>query len=87
MTQQEVSDVLRDPAPEAFFTSFGDSALQTALFFWVEDYSKLVPVTDKINTLILTRLGEHGIAIPFHTRSDLRVGQVATRQAHAAHDR
>jgi len=68
-TALEVDDVLRDPAPESFFTSFGDSALQTALFFWVEDYSKLVPVTDKINTLILTRLGEQGIAIPFPTRS------------------
>src|SRR6185369_5635519 len=29
----EIGEVLREPAPESFFTSFGDSALQMALIF------------------------------------------------------
>lgn len=68
-TALEIADVLPDPPPEAFFTSFGDSALQLALFFWVEEYTCLFPVTDKINSLITTRLNEHGISIPYPTRA------------------
>jgi small-conductance mechanosensitive channel len=65
------ADVLADPAPEAFFVSFGDSALQMALFFWVDDYTKVFSVTDRINTLISSRFREHGILIPFPTRTVL----------------
>jgi small-conductance mechanosensitive channel len=74
-TALEVADVLRDPAPEAFFTSFGDSALQMALFFWVDDYAKLFPTVDRVNTLILSKFSEHGIAIPFPTRT-VNISQV-----------
>jgi len=63
----EVPDVLRDPPPEAFFTSFGESALAMALFFWVDDYTKVFATTDRINTLINNRLGEQGIVIPYPT--------------------
>lgn len=68
-TTLEIEEVLREPAPEAFFTSFGDSSLQMALFFWVDDYSRLLPITDRINSLILTRLSENGITIPYPTHS------------------
>jgi small-conductance mechanosensitive channel len=65
----DVAEVMREPAPEAFFVSFGDSALSMALFFWVEDYTRLFPVTDKINTLIIRRFREAGIQIPFPTQT------------------
>ena len=68
-TAGEVEDVLTDPPPEAYFVSFGDSALIMALFFWVEEYGTLFGVTDKINSLILKRFGEHSIDIPFPTRT------------------
>lgn len=68
-TALEFSDVLRDPAPEAYFTAFGDNALQMVLFFWVEDYTKVFPVTDRINTLLVRRFNDNGIAIPFPTRT------------------
>ena len=68
-TAGEVTNVLADPIPEAFFVSFGDSALNMSLFFWVEEYSTLFAVTDKINSLILKRFGEHSIEIPFPTRT------------------
>ncbi len=66
-TAFEVGDVLRDPPPEAYFASFGDSALQMALFFWVDEYTKVFPTTDKINSLLIKRLGEAGVVIPFPT--------------------
>jgi small-conductance mechanosensitive channel len=68
-TALEVDDVLRDPPPEVYFASFGDSALNMSLFFWVEDYLKLFATTDKINMLILSRFTENGIEIPFPIRT------------------
>lgn len=68
-TALEIPEVLRDPPPEAYFTAFGDSAQQMALFFWVEEYTGLFPVTDKINSLLIRRLAENGIAIPYPTTS------------------
>lgn len=68
-TAGEVEDVLADPPPEAYFAGFGDSALNMALFFWVEEYGTLFAVTDKINSLILKRFGENSIEIPFPTRT------------------
>jgi small-conductance mechanosensitive channel len=65
----EVEEVLSDPPPEAFLVSFGDSALNMALFFWVEEYGTLFAITDKINTLIIKRFSEFSIEIPFPTRT------------------
>jgi len=66
-TAAEIPEVLSDPPPEAFFTAFGDSALQMALFFWVEEYTKVFPTTDSINSLLIGRLAENGISIPYPT--------------------
>ena len=66
-----VPDVLRDPPPEAFFTSFGDSALTMALFFWVNDYTQVFATTDRINSIIISSVAVHGIVIPYPTRSIL----------------
>lgn len=68
-TANEVEEVLLDPAPEAYFTTFGESSLNMALFFWVEDYGRLFAATDKINTLIIRRFNEQAIEIPFPTRT------------------
>lgn len=68
-TAGDVEDVLADPAPEAYFVSFGDSALNMALFFWVEEYGTLFNVTDKINSLIIRKFSENAIEIPFPTRT------------------
>jgi len=68
-TALEVEGVLHDPAPEAYFASFGDSALAMSLFFWVEEYGQLFAVTDRINSLLLRRFNESGIEIPFPTRT------------------
>jgi small-conductance mechanosensitive channel len=71
----EIADVLADPRPEAYFVSFGDSALNMALFFWVEEYGNLFGTTDKINSLILKRFAENAVEIPFPTRTvNLRKG-------------
>lgn len=68
-TAGEVEDVLADPPAEAYFVSFGDFSLNMSLFFWVEEYSTLFGITDKINSLIIKRFSEHSIEIPFPTRT------------------
>jgi small-conductance mechanosensitive channel len=65
----ECGETLSDPQPEAFFVSYGDHALNLSLFFWVADYAHQLMATDKINTLIKQRFHEHGIVIPFPTRT------------------
>ncbi len=67
----DIPEVLKEPAPEAFLVSFGDSALNMSLFFWVEDHTRMFPVTDSINSLIIKRFRESGIDIPYPTRTVL----------------
>lgn len=65
------TDVLSEPAPEAYFTAFGDSGLNMSLFFWVDDYTKTFAVTDMINEQIINRFRVEGITIPYPTRTVL----------------
>ncbi len=74
-TALESDGVLKDPEPESYFVSFGDSALNMTLFFWVEEYSALFSVTDRVNTRIISCFRERGIEIPFPVRT-VRVEQV-----------
>ncbi len=63
--------VLRDPAPEALFLSFGDSALQMTLQFWVDNYANLFRATDQVNFRIMNAFDENDIQIPFPIRKVL----------------
>lgn len=79
-TALDIEAVLRDPPPESYFVSFGESALNMSLFFWVEEYGQLLAVTDKINSMILRRFSESGIEIPFPIRTvQLLPNQAITR--------
>ncbi|MGD0845065.1 MAG: mechanosensitive ion channel family protein, partial [Geobacteraceae bacterium] len=64
----EIPEILAEPQPEAYFVSFGESALNLALFFWAADYTRVYALTDRLNTLILSRFKENNIDIPYPTR-------------------
>jgi MscS family membrane protein len=68
-TAATVPGVLVDPAPEAYFTNFGDSTLNLALFFWTSHYESVFSVTDRINCAILASFQQNGINIPYPTRT------------------
>jgi small-conductance mechanosensitive channel len=70
-TAMEDPDILHDPPPEAFFLSIGESALNMALFFWVNDYTKIFQVTDRLNTRIVKLFAANDIRIPYPTRTVL----------------
>jgi small-conductance mechanosensitive channel len=66
-----VTGVEKDPLPEVFFASFGDSSLNMSLFFWVVDYNQIIQATDAINSLIVSRFPESGIHIPYPIKTVL----------------
>jgi len=68
-TALECDGVLADPLPEAFFVSFGDSALNMALFFWVEEYATLFAATDRVNSSIISNFRKRTIEIPYPIRT------------------
>ncbi len=61
----EVEDVMKDPAPSAFFTGFGDFALEFLLVFSVDDPKKVFSTKDKVNEKILANFRKEGIEIPY----------------------
>lgn len=66
--------VLEDPAPVVFFESFGDSALNFRVFFWVEVGGTFDArrIGSNIRCRVDSQLREAGIGIPFPQR-DLRL--------------
>lgn len=70
-TASSIDGVLPDPAPEAYFASFGESGLNLSLFFWVHEYSALFATTDRINCAVARCFKDHAITIPYPTRTVL----------------
>ncbi len=60
--------VMDEPAPAAYFMSFGDSALEVMLIAWVSDYREKFSITDEINLAIQKRFAQEDIEIPFPQR-------------------
>jgi small-conductance mechanosensitive channel len=72
--------VLREPAPELFFSGFGESSLNFELAVWtVEMTSKPRRFRSELNYAIERKLRENHIEIPFPQRDlHLRSGSLAT---------
>ncbi|MGB0911729.1 MAG: mechanosensitive ion channel family protein [Nitrospirales bacterium] len=68
----EHSLLLKDPEPNVWFTSFGDSAWNLQLLVWVDSPKIRRQVTSDINCAIVRKFREHNIEIPFPQR-DLHV--------------
>jgi len=68
---RSVEGVLNDPPPEAYFFTFGDHALKLTLFFWVEHYTEVGVALDRVNCAIMDSFRQHGITIPYPTRTVL----------------
>jgi small-conductance mechanosensitive channel len=60
--------VLQDPEPLVFFSSFGDSALDFVLVFWIADYSEGRIIKSDVHFKIFSILKENNITIPFPQR-------------------
>ncbi len=58
---------LKNPAPQALFSEFGDSSLNFKLRFWVQDEVGLQAKSD-ISIAVYNLFAKHGIDIPFPQR-------------------
>ncbi|MBI3666523.1 MAG: mechanosensitive ion channel [Acidobacteria bacterium] len=56
--------VLTEPAPQAFLSGFGESALQVNFNFWIGDFRQQGKVLDEILSEIYRRFEKEGISIP-----------------------
>lgn len=61
-------EVLKDPAPGVWFTTFGESSLDLFTSCWVESYRDRFRIADELNIQILKAFREAGIEIPFPQR-------------------
>ena len=59
-------EVLRLPKPMAMLTGFGDSSVDFSLAVWINDPTRLKPVTSELNRAIWKAFASHDIEIPFH---------------------
>jgi potassium-dependent mechanosensitive channel len=60
--------VLRDPAPRAFFTSFGDSTINYELRAWTDDIGQWAQIHSELAAAVYTALQGAGLEIPFPQR-------------------
>ena len=65
---EEHLEVLRNPAPQVFFTEFGDSSLDFELLIWTSDPSRQAPLKSDLCFRIEEIFREQQIDIPFPQR-------------------
>ncbi len=66
---KEDARIMENPAPAAFFKSFGDSALHFQMFCYAKNFTEKMAIIDRLNTCIDAKLRSAGIDIPFPIRT------------------
>jgi len=81
----EAPDVCKEPAPSVYLVSYGDSAVNFTIKFYLEDYARLDPIQSGVMDRLWYAFQREGISIPFPIR-DLRHrnAQAEERARHAA---
>ena len=64
-TGQAVPGVLDNPAPKALMLSYGDSAINYALRFWIANPMQGVGISSAVNQAIWKAFQREGVEIPF----------------------
>jgi len=78
-----IPSILREPAPDTLLTQYGDSAINYACRFWIDDFSRSDPIIDEFATLLYYRLKRAGLNIPFPIR-DVRIARAPREDSVAA---
>ena len=71
---ESLSDILQNPEPVVFFENFGDSALDFAVYFYVNDAFTIPRIKSDLRFEIDRKFRENKVTIPFPQR-DLHVYQ------------
>jgi small-conductance mechanosensitive channel len=67
-TASQVSGVLADPAPKGLVLGYGDSSINYALRFWMDDPLRNMSLSSAVNAAVWQAFREHDIEIPFPQR-------------------
>ncbi len=73
--------VVREPAPEAAVTAYGDFAVQYDIRYWIDDYAHAEQIHDRVMTRLWYELRRANLTIPFPVRE---VTMRALPEDHAA---
>jgi potassium efflux system protein len=80
---QQNKQILKAPAPQVFFTGFGDSALLFELLVWIAQPSRQVIIRSDLYFAIEASLRRHKIEIPFPQRDlHIRSGSLPIAMSH-----
>ena len=61
-------DVLPEPAPQAFFRSYGDSSINFELRVWPRQFNRLAQVTSDLGSAVYHAIHDAGMSFPFPQR-------------------
>lgn len=75
-TLSDIPEILSDPPPEVLLDSYSDFSIDYYCRFWIRDFGRSEPVSDRFTTLLYYRLGRENIQIPFPIR-DIRMSDQA----------
>lgn len=70
----DIPGLLKDPAPAARFSAFGEYFLEFVLGFNVREFADQAPVQHELRSRILRRFRQEGIRIPYPVRETLPSG-------------
>jgi small-conductance mechanosensitive channel len=73
--------ILPLPAPKALLLSYGDSAINYALRFWIADPMRNVSICSEVQAAVWRAFRRHGIEIPFPQRVVAQAEAVPDRPA------
>ena len=79
-------DVLTDPPPTAVLRSFGDSAINYVLLYWITDFARDVHIDSDVRTRIWYAARRSGLEIPYPTRT-VHMHQVTAGERDRASER
>ncbi len=65
----EVPEICPDPPPTVRLMSFGDSAIDYDIMFWIRDYNRNVLIADDLRSRIWYKFQQRGIEIPWPIRT------------------
>lgn len=69
---KDVPEILNSPKPDVLTNEYGDYAIHYRCRFWIDDFGRSEPITDKFTTLLYYRLKRADLPLPFPVR-DIRI--------------
>ncbi len=71
-TFADIPEILKEPKPDVLTNEYSDFCIRYRCRFWINDFGRSEPITDKFTTLLFYRLERAGLPLPLPAR-DVRV--------------